>query len=455
MSTTGSPGLLEALFSTDAMRAIFCDGARLQGMLDFEAALARAEAKLGLIPAAAVPAIAPACHADAFDMAQLSSATASAGNPAIPMVKMLTARVAATDPEASRYAHWGATSQDVMDTGLVLQLRRALALIETDLDGLGDALASLAQQHKCTPIAGRTWLQHATPITFGLKAAGWLSAIERHRTRLAEIKPRLLMLQFGGAAGTLAALGGQGLQVAQVLAEELDLALPEMPWHTQRDRLVELATVLGLLAGTLGKIARDVSSLMQTEFAEAFEPAGVGKGGSSTMPHKRNPVGAAVAVAASMRVPGLVATMLSAMVQEHERGFGNWHAEWETLPEICLLTAGALQQMRLAMEGLEVDAERMRVNLDVTHGLIYAEAVSMALAERLGRQGAHHVVEEACRAALAQSRPLREVLAVDPEISAHLDTQDLDRLFDPQHAIGLAEIFVDRVLVARRERGLR
>jgi 3-carboxy-cis,cis-muconate cycloisomerase len=443
--------LLE-LFTTEAMRDALSVRARVQGMLDFERALAAAQAKVGVIPPAAADVIAAACDVQRIDLQQLALQSVDAGNLAIPLVKLLTRAVEETDFDAGRYVHWGATSQDAIDTGLVLQLRRALTLIEADVAALADALAALAGEHKMTLMAGRTWLQHATPITFGLKAAGWLSALERDRARLAQLKSRLYTLQFGGAAGTLASLGEDGLAVAQALAAELDLALPHMPWHTQRDRFVEAATALGILTGTLGKIARDLSMLMQTEVAEAFEPAAAGKGGSSTMPHKRNPVGAAIALAAAARVPGLVATMLAAMVQEHERGFGNWHAEWDTLPEIVLLAGGAAHHIRLAIEGLEVDRERMRANLDATHGLLYAEAVSMALAQKIGKSSAHHLVESCARTATVQRRALRDVLAAEPGVSEHLSPTELDRLFDPQRAIGLAELLVGRVLAAFRGR---
>ena len=449
MSTAAFSELLGPLFGSAEASALFTDRARLQGMLDFEAALARAEARAGVIPPSAAPAIAGKCRADLFDLADLARATARAGTPAIPMVKRLTALVAAGDPEAGRYVHWGATSQDAMDTGLVLQLRRLLALLQADLGRLAAALARLAERHKATPLAGRTWLQHALPVTVGLKVAGWLDAVERHRTRLSEVGPRALVLQFGGAAGTLAALGGRGLEVAEALARELNLPLPALPWHAHRDRIAEVATALGLLVGTLGKIARDLSLLMQTDVAEAFEPGGEGRGGSSTMPHKRNPVTAAVVLAAATRAPGLVATLLSAMVQEHERGLGAWHAEWETLPALCTLAAGALRQMAEAIEGLELDPARMRVNLEATQGQILAEAVTMALAPRIGRLEAHELVERACHRATAARRHLREVLAEDPVATAHLSPADLDRLFDPLNYVGLAAAFVDRVLGSR------
>ena len=443
--------LLGPLFGSPAVAAIFSDHGRLQGMLDFEAALATAEARLGVIPAAAAPPISAKCRAELFDPTALAEATARAGNPAIPLVKRLTALVAVDAPEAARFVHWGASSQDAMDTGLVLQLREALVPIDSDLTRLADALAVLAAAHKMTLLPGRTWLQHAVPVTFGLKAAGWLDAIERHRIRLTSLRPRLLALQFGGAAGTLAGLGDRGLAVAAALAEELELTLPDIPWHTQRDRLAELATTCGMIVGTLGKIARDLSLLMQTDVAEAFEPAGDGRGGSSTMPHKRNPVTSTVVMAAATRAPGLVATLLASMVQEHERGLGGWHAEWMALPELVNLTAGAISQMADTMASLEVDADRMKANLEKTRGLIMAEAVMLSLGSKLGRLAAHERVEAACRLAVTGGRHLRQVLAEDPVVTAQLDTLDFDRLFDPQNYIGAATALVDRVLAARRK----
>ena len=445
-------GFLDPLFRTDTMREIFSDHGRLQGMLDFEAALARAEARLGLIPKASAPAIEAQCQARRFDIEALARAAALSGNPAIPMVKALTALVANKDKEAAGYVHWGATSQDAMDTGLVLQLRSAFDLINADLARLAHALAHLAKKHKRTPVAGRTWLQQALPVTLGLKAAGALSAVERHRARLRELRPRVLVIQFGGAAGTLASLGDRGLDIAKALAAQLKLGDPDISWHAHRDRVAEVATTLGLLVGTLGKIARDVSLMTQTEIGEVFEPAAPGRGGSSTMPHKRNPVGCAVVLAAATKVPALVSVMLAAMVQEHERGLGNWHAEWETLPEICMFSAGALGQLTQVIEGLEIDTARMRRNLDITHGLILAEAVSVALAPKLGREAAHGLIEQACRRAVEQNQPLRDVLAKDAKVGKHLSAADLDRLFDPASYLGVAEQFVDRVLASRTGR---
>ncbi len=452
MSMPDAGRLLDALFTTERMRAIFSDQGRVRGMLDFEAALARAEARVGVIPAPAAEAIAARCHAELFDMAALAQGIALSGNPAIPLVRTLTALVARDDAEAAGYVHWGATSQDAMDTGLALQLRDALDAFESDLARLSGALARIAETHTHTPLAGRTWLQQAVPVTFGLKAAGWLSAVERERERVRELRPRALVIQCGGAAGTLAALGDRGLDVAAALAEELRLGLPDLPWHTQRDRVAEVATTLGLLVGTLGKMARDLALLAQTEVGEAREPDAPGRGGSSTMPQKRNPVAASVALAAAVRVPALVSVMLTAMTQEHERGLGGWQAEWETLPEICALAAGALEQMARTMEGLEVDTARMRANLDLSDGLILAEAAAMALARHMGRARAHALVERASRQATEQGRQLREILAEDAEVRAHLSAEELDRAFDPGNYLGIAVELVDRALAARAER---
>ncbi|WP_409278331.1 3-carboxy-cis,cis-muconate cycloisomerase [Pseudomonas defluvii] len=445
---TQRPGnqLFDAYFTAPAMREVFSDRGRVQGMLDFEAALARAEAAVGVIPQEAVAPIEAACQADHYDFGALAEAIAVAGNSAIPLVKALGKVIASDVPQAERFVHLGATSQDAMDTGLVLQLRDALSLIEADLARLCEALARQALAHADTPLAGRTWLQHATPVTLGMKIAGTLGALTRHRQRLQELKPRVFCLQFGGASGTLAALGENGLRIADALAEQLHLSLPEQPWHTQRDRLVEFASVLALIAGTLGKLGRDVSLLMQTEAAEVFEPSAPGKGGSSTMPHKRNPVGAAVLIGTATRVPGLLSTLFSAMPQEHERSLGLWHAEWETLPEICCLVSGALRQAQILADGLEVDAERMRRNLELTQGLVLAEAVSIVLAQRLGRDHAHHLLESCCKRAVAEQRHLRAVLGDDPQVSAELSADELDRLLDPAHYLGQARAWVERAV---------
>lgn len=444
--------LLSSLFGDPALDAHFDDRAHLQGLLDFEAALARAEAEAGIIPVTAAAMITAACRADFYDRPAIAAAAATAGNTAIPLVKALTARVAADDAEAARWVHWGATSQDAIDTGLVLQCRAALGQLESGWAKLEAALAALAGRHATTPEIGRTWLQHAVPISFGLKVATWLSQAMRAGDRLAAAGREAMALQFGGAAGTLAALGPEGLRVGALLAAQLNLVLPDLPWHGQRDRLGALAAALGLAIGALGKIARDVSLLSQSEIAEVAEPAGDGRGGSSTMPHKRNPVACAVALAAAERAPGLVATMLAAQTGEHERSLGPWQAEWETLPQLFHLLGGSLRQMVLAIEGLVVDPARMAVNIDVTRGLVFAEAVSMALAAKIGRALAHHVVEQASHRAVAEGRHLALILAAEPTVTAHLDTAGLHALFDPARYLGQSAAFTARVLASYHAR---
>ncbi len=449
MATREPVRLLDRLFTTGPMREIFSGRCRLQRMLDFEAALARALVRAGIAPASILPAIEPQCDANLLDLDELSDGAALAGNLAIPLVKALTGLVAKTDPVAAGFVHCGATSQDVIDTGLILQLRDALCQIDQGLVEMSGELRRLAEKHKSTLQVGRTWLQQAPPVTFGLLVAGWLSAVERHRARLVETRQRALVLQFGGAVGTLAALGDRGLIVAAALADELQLTLPDLPWHAQRDRIAEVATTLGLLTGSLGKMARDISLMAQTEVGEVSEPGPPGRGGSSTMPHKRNPVGSAVVLAAALRVPALVSVMLAAMVQEHERGLGGWHAEWETLPEICMLSVGALSQLTNVLSGIEIHEERMAANLDATRGLILSEAVAVALGKQIGRSKAHTVLEQACRRAVESGRHLREVLMEDAEVRAHLSPEEIESLLDPKNYTGSAEALVERVLRGR------
>jgi 3-carboxy-cis,cis-muconate cycloisomerase len=443
--------LLDPLFTTDAMREIFSDRRRLQGMLDFEAALARALARAGLAPESSVEPIGAQCRAEHFGLDVLAREAALAGNLAIPLVKALTAAVAKSDAKAAGFVHWGATSQDAIDTGLVLQLRDALDLMQRELSQFSSTLARVAATHQATLLAGRTWLQQASPVTLGLKVAGWLDAIHRHQARIAHARIEALTLQFGGAVGTLAALGEKGPAVAAALANDLKLKVPNIPWHTHRDRFAEVATALGLLVGTLGKIARDISLLAQTEIGEVLEPAESGRGGSSTLPHKRNPVGSAVVLAAAIRVPALVSVILTAMVQEHERGLGGWHAEWETLPEIFLLAAGALAHLAHVMDALEVHEEHMTHNLVATHGLILSEAVAMALAKDIGRSSAHQLVEHAAHRALESGRPLRDLLLEDQEVRAHLSPAEIDGLLDPKNYTGSAASMVHQVLADEKK----
>jgi 3-carboxy-cis,cis-muconate cycloisomerase len=443
--------LYDDLFSYPALELIFSDESCVKSILRFEAALAVAEGRTGVIPQVASQKIAACCAKESFDLSVIAKDAARAGNIAIPLVKMLTEAVARQDKDAARFVHWGATSQDAIDTGFLLQLRDALVLVEEDLAGLAETLATLAVRHRTTLVVARTWMQQALPTTFGFVVAGWLDAIVRQRQRLLEMRPRVLSLLFGGAAGTLAALRGDGPEVARALAGELQLTFPTAPWHAHRDRIGEIAAFFGLLTGTLGKIARDISLHTQTEVAELFEPAGQGRGGSSTMPHKRNPVTCAVVLSAAARVPGLVSTVLCAMPQEHQRGLGGWHSEWETLPQIVRLGAGALRHMAEMLPHLEVDTKRMRQNLDATHGLIFAEAVSTAIANRVGKLQAHHLVEAACKKALEESRLLKDVLRADPDLHGQLTPADLDSLFDAKNYLGSAEEFVDRVIAQANE----
>jgi 3-carboxy-cis,cis-muconate cycloisomerase len=436
------------MLSSAAMRAVCDDLAYLQHMLDFEAALARAEAATGVIPASAVAPIEKACRAEKFDLAVLAEAATRAGNLAIPLVKALTTAVAKADADAARYVHWGATSQDVIDTATMMTLRAAIEALLADLDRTIAGFANLARKHRDTPMVARTWLQHALPMPFGLKLAEYAAALHRSRGRFLRLRGDGLALQFGGAAGTLAALCDKGLLVAERLSQQLKLPLPDAPWHGHRDRVAEAASVVAIAAGSCGKIARDVSLMMQTEVAEAFEPSGEGRGGSSTMPHKRNPVAAATALAAAIMAPNLAATIFAAQVGDHERSAGPWHAEWPTLPNLLLVTSGALAAIVDIAEGLEVDAARMRANLDTTGGLIMAEAVTMALAETIGKSEAHHLVEAASKKAVAEKKQLRDVLAKDTKVTAHLSANKMTKLFEPMAYQGASQTLIDRLLAS-------
>jgi 3-carboxy-cis,cis-muconate cycloisomerase len=447
MSTALSP-LLAPMLSSPAMRAVCDDAAYLQRMLDFEAALARAQAATGVIPDGAAGAIAKACTAETFDLADLAEAATRSGNLAIPLVKALTAAVAKADTEAARYVHWGATSQDVIDTATMLTLRLAADALLGDLNRAVAGFARLARQHRDTAMVARTWLQHALPMPFGLKLAEYAAALHRSRVRLNRLRGETLALQFGGAAGTLAALGDKGLLVAEKLAAGLKLPLPEAPWHAHRDRIAEAASVLAIVAGTCGKIARDIQLMMQTDVAEAFEPSGEGRGGSSTMPHKRNPVASASALAAATMAPNLAATIFAAQVQDHERSAGPWHAEWPTLPTLLLVTSGALAAIVDIAEGLEVDTTRMRANLDATGGLIMAEAVTFALAEKIGKSEAHHLIEVASKKAVAARKHLRDVLSAEPKVISHLGAAQLAKLFEPMAYQGVSQTLIDRLLAS-------
>lgn len=433
------------MFGSPAMRGVFDDSATLRRYVEVEVALARAQGRLGVIPAEAAEAIAARADAGRLDMARLKEETEIVGYPILPLVH----QVAEMCGDAGGYLHWGATTQDIMDTATVLQIREALLLVEQDLEALDAVLATLAQRHRDTPMAGRTHLQHALPITFGYKAAVWLLMVRRHRERLVQLRPRVLVGQFGGAAGTLASLGDRGLDVHAALMEELGLGATPVTWHVARDGLVETVQFLALVAGSLGKIALDVMLMMSNELGEVFEPFVKGRGASSTMPQKRNPISCELMLSASKTVRQHAGLALDAMVQDFERATGPWHVEWSAVPESFVLTAGALQQAIFMLGGLEVDTDRMRRNLDLTHGLIVAEAVMMGLAPMLGRQQAHDVVYDACRHAHTQGIGLADTLKGLPAVTAHLDAAAIERLCDPANYLGAAPAMVDRTLADR------
>lgn len=433
------------LFGTPAMRGIFSDEAVVRRYVEVEVALARAQARMGIIPEAAAAEIAQKADASSMDIAKLKSETDVVGYPIVGVVHQMARQCG----DAGRYVHWGATTQDIMDTATVLQLREAIALVAADLTSIETALISLTSRHRDTVMAGRTHLQHALPVTFGYKAAVWLSMIQRHRQRLEQLKPRLLVAQFSGAAGTLASLGHEGLAVQAALADELQLVRPEITWHAARDSMAEAVSFLGLVTGTLAKIATDVMLLMQTEVGEVFEPFVPGRGSSSTMPQKRNPISCEMIVALAKAVRQHVGLMLDAMVADHERATGPWHLEWIAVPQSLIAAAGALHQAGFMLAGLVVAPDRMHRNLELTGGLIVAEAVMMALAPHFGRDKAHDTVYAACRAALEEKTTLIEQLRQRVEVTAHLDDDTLSRLVDPANYVGSAPLMVDRVLGAR------
>jgi 3-carboxy-cis,cis-muconate cycloisomerase len=437
------------IFSTEAMRRIFSDENRVQKYLDVEAALARVEARLGIIPAAAAEEIVRHCHAGEIDFVKLESATARIGYPVLPVVQQL---VALCRDGLGEWCHWGATTQDITDTATVLQVREALTLIEADTEAIAAALAALARKHRDTPMAGRSNLQQAVPITFGYKMATLLAAFERHKQRLEQLRARALVGEFGGAAGTLASLGGRGLQVQAELMKELRLGVPAIAWHTMRDTIAEIGCFLGLLTGTCGKLAFDVKLLMQTEVEEVYEPFLEGRGSSSTMPQKRNPISSVYITALNAVVRQQVAALLDAMVEDHERATGPWEIEWIVLPEIFCLAAGALAQTLFMLTGLQVDEKKMRANLDLTKGLIVSEAVMMELGRHLGRQYAHDLVYDVCRQVVASGRPLLELLAENESITKYLDRAALAKLCDPVNYLGEAGAMVDRVLELHERR---
>jgi 3-carboxy-cis,cis-muconate cycloisomerase len=440
--------LLNSLATTEELGQLFSDESILKVMLDFEAALARVEAKLGIIPTAVAEKIAAAAKVEFFDAAKISHAGLRAGTLSIPLVKDLRERLTACDPAASSFIHWGATSQDVSDTALILLLKKSQSIFEKSLSSLQESLNDLAENHAGTVMLGRTLMQPAPPTTFGLKAAGWLASIHRCHENLNHSFANAMILQFGGASGTLAMLGDKGIVVGQALADELGLAYPDAPWHTHRDRLASLLCTCGVLVGSLAKMARDITLLMQSEIGEVAEAGDSGRGGSSTMPHKQNPIGCILTLAAANRVPGLVAAFLSAMVQENERAAGGWQAEWPTVAGIIQSTSLALESMAEVAQSLIVNADKMRANIAATHGAVFAEKATMILTEKSGHDATQKILAQALKSSVSQRQHLSKALLTIAEVEPVMDDQTLKDLEVPELYLGVANDFRQRLLAS-------
>ncbi len=446
-STLLDSAVFRNVFTTEAMRAVWSDENRVQKYLDFEKALAVAQARLKIIPQEACDEIVKHCDAKEYDMAKLKVATERIGYPVLPVVQQL---VALCKDKLGEWSHWGATTQDITDTATVMQMGESLDIVAKEIDGICDALAALAKKYRDTPMAGRSNLQQAVPITFGYKMATILAGFERHKQRLAQMKERVMVGEFGGAAGTLSSLGKEGLKCQVELMKELKLGQPAISWHTVRDTIAEVGCFLGLVTGSCGKVAFDVKLLMQTEVEEVYEPFHPGRGSSSTMPQKRNPISSVYITAQSALVKQLAAALLEAMVEDHERATGPWEIEWIALPEIFMLSAGALAQTRFVLEGLQVNEKKMHENLGITNGLIMSEAVMMGLGDKMGRNFAHDHVYDICREVVKTGRPLIDLLAEDKEVAKYADRKKLEELCNPANYLGVAGEMVDRVLAMRK-----
>jgi 3-carboxy-cis,cis-muconate cycloisomerase len=442
-STIIDSTIFQGIFSSDAMREVWSDENRTRKYIDIERALAKVQGRLGLIPQEAADEIISHCHLDQIDMVKLRAQTERIGYPILGVVSQINSLCR---DKLGEYVHWGATTQDITDTATVLQIREALALVDADLAAISKTMADLARKHRLTPMIGRSNLQQAIPVTFGYKMAGLLSAIERHRTRLDQLRPRVLVGEFAGAAGTLASLATGAMETQAGLMQELGLGQPDIAWHTIRDNIAEVGCFLGLVGGTLGKFSMDVKLMMQTEVGEVYEPFAHGRGSSSTMPQKRNPISSCYIHAQVSVVRQHAAALMDAMVADHERSTGPWEIEWIVLPEAFCLMAGALKQTRFVLDGLEVDEARMRANIDMTGGLVMSEAVMMGLGNHIGREYAHDLVYDICRVAVKEKRPLLDLLCEHPEINKHLDRAALARLCDPASYLGQSGVMVDRVL---------
>ncbi len=438
--------IFQGIFTTDAMRQVWSDEHRTSKYVEIERALAVVQGRLGLIPQEAADEIVSHCRMDQIDMARLRQQTERIGYPILGVVTQINQLCR---DKLGEYVHWGATTQDITDTATVLQIREALQIVDEELTAIADAMAKLAQAHRLTPVIGRSNLQQAIPVTFGYKMAGLLSAILRHRERLAQLRERVLVGEFAGAAGTLASLERGAMQTQAGLCAELGLGQPVIAWHTIRDNIAETGALLGLIGGTLGKLSMDVKLMMQTEVGEVYEPYHHGRGSSSTMPQKRNPISSCYIHAQISVLRQHAAALMDAMVADHERSTGPWEIEWIVLPEAFCLLAGALKQSRFVLEGLQVDAEAMRRNIDMTGGLVMSEAVMMGLGPFIGREYAHDLVYDLCRESLASKTPLLDLLAANPEISRHVDRAALERMLDPANYLGQSGVMVDRVLARK------
>jgi 3-carboxy-cis,cis-muconate cycloisomerase len=433
-----------SMFSTSAMRAIFSDPSIFEAWLKTEIALAKTQEQAGVIPKGVAERLQQAASIEKLDLTVMKAEFEKIGFPILPFIKQVTKLC---DPETARWVHYGATTQDILDTGTVLQMRDGLALIEQDINGIITALATLAKKHRNTVMAGRTFQQLAAPITFGYKAAVWLDEMLRHQQRLQEIKPRLLVGQCAGAVGTFATLGDKGLEVQRLMMEELGLGVPDITWHTSRDRWSELVSFFAMLAASFAKIATEIATLMRSEIGELSEPFETGRGASTTLPQKRNPISCEPIIANAHRLRELASSQMVAMIQEHERGaLGQMHIEWMVIPESFILLSGVLKHSRFLLENLWVDEENMRKNLDLQGGLIMSEAVMMGLAPKVGKSKAHHLVYAAAGKAMDTGCTLRKALLEDSEINKLLTVEEIDRLLDPANYVGSAGEMVDKVL---------
>jgi 3-carboxy-cis,cis-muconate cycloisomerase len=431
------------IFSTDAMRRVWSDENRTAKYIEIEKALAIVQGRLGIIPAEAAAEIVRNCDIGKIDMAKLRAQTERIGYPILGVVSQINALCR---DKLGEYCHWGATTQDITDTATVMLIREGLDLVDADLKAISNSLADLSRRYRDTPVIGRSNLQQAIPVTFGFKMAAILAGVERHRERLEQLRPRVLMGEFGGACGTLASIEKGAMETQAALMAELGLATPDIAWHTVRDTIAEVGCFLGLVGGSLGKISMDVKLMMQTEVAEVYEPFAPGRGSSSTMPQKRNPISSCYIHSAVSVVRQHAAALMDAMIADHERSTGPWEIEWIVLPEAFCLLAGALKQSRHVLAGLEVDTAKMRANIDITKGLVMSEAVMMGLGPYIGREYAHDLVYDLCREAIKTDRPLLDILAEHKEIKTHLNREQLAALCDPANYLGQAGVMVDQVL---------